>query len=86
MITAKININGTILTSCNAVTHVDIELNTSIKGEAGIDARVRKGRSSLFSLLTIRDSQSDVKPVVLTDLVQKSTVPVVLYGSELGSL
>ena len=29
--TAKININGTILTSCNAATHVGIELNTSMK-------------------------------------------------------
>jgi len=83
--TAKININGTILTSCNAATHVGIELNTTVKSAAAIDARVRKGRSSLFSLLTIRDSQYDVNPLVLADLVQKITLPVVLYGSELWS-
>ena len=47
--TAKININGMILTSCNAATHVGIELNTSMKSAAAIDARVRTGRSSLFS-------------------------------------
>jgi len=34
-------------------------------------------------MIIIRDSQYDVNPLVLADLVQKITVPVVLYGSEL---
>ena len=79
---SDININKQKLDDWNSrlalsdsVAHVGIEIHKSCKCANAVDARIRKGRSSLFSLLTIRDSVNDVDPLTLADLVQKISIP-----------
>ena len=61
-----------------SITHVGIELHQSLKRSHAIDARIQKGRASLFSVDT-----GFVSPSILTSLVEIVCFPVALYGAEL---
>ena len=66
-----------------SITHVGIELHQSMKSSPAIDARIQKGRSSLFSVLAIDRDTGFVSPSILKSLIEKICFPVVLYGAEL---
>ena len=66
-----------------SITHVGIELHQSLKSSIAIDARIQKGRASLFSVPAIDRDTGFVSPSILASLVEKVCFPVVLYGAEL---
>ena len=66
-----------------SITHVVIELHQSFKSSLAIDARIQKGRASLFSVLAIDRDTGFVCPSILASLIEKICFPVVLYGAEL---
>ena len=71
------------MTQNDSATHVGIELHTSIKSSSAINARIQKGRSSLFSILAIEQNTNFVSPVILSSILEKVCFPTVLYGAEL---
>lgn len=71
------------ITQNDSATHVGIELHTSIKSSSAINARIQKGRSSLFSILAIEQNTNFVSPVILSSILEKVCFPTVLYGAEL---
>ena len=71
------------ITQKESITHVGIELHQSLKSSLAIDARIKKGRASLFSLLAIDRETGFVSPSILASLVEKICFPIVLYGAEL---
>ena len=71
------------ITQNDSATHVGIELYTSIKSSSAINARIQKGRSSLFSILAIEQNTNFVSPVILFSILEKVCFPTVLYGAEL---
>ena len=71
------------ITQKESLTHVGIELHQSLKSSIAIDARIKKGRASLFSLLAIDRETGFVSPPILASLVVKNCFPIVLYGAEL---
>ena len=66
-----------------SITHVGIELDQSFKSSLAIDARIQKGRASLFSVLAIDRDTGFVCPSILSSLIEKICLPIVLYGAEL---
>ena len=72
-----------IINQTESITHVGIELHQFLKSSYAIDARIQKGRASLFSVLAIDRDTGFVNPSTLTSLVEKVCFPVVLYGAEL---
>ena len=69
--------------SCDSVTHVGIQLNYKLNCSDTIETRVRKGRASLFSIISMEESIGDINPITLASIVNKVCIPVTLYGSEL---
>ena len=69
--------------SCDSVTHVGIQLNYKLNCSETIETRLRKGRSSLISIISMEESLGDINPIVLASIVNKVCIPVTLYGSEL---
>ena len=69
--------------SCDSVTHVGLQLNYKLNCSETIETRLRKGRSSLFSIISMEESLGDINPIVLASIVNKVCIPVTLYGSEL---
>ena len=65
------------------ITTVGIELHQSLKSSLAIDARIKKGKASLISLLAIDRETGFVSPSILASLVEKICFPIVLYGAEL---
>ena len=78
-----IKFGSTHVDSVPLVTHVGIDLHNSFKSSYTIKSRCRKGNASLFSVLSIESKPGDINPLVLADLIQKVTIPVLLYGCEL---
>ena len=71
------------ITQKESITHVAIELHQSLKSSLAIDARIKKGKASLFSLLAIDRETGFVSPSILASLVEKICFPIVLYGAKL---
>ena len=80
----SIHINNTDIKAASTSKHVGIVLIRSMKCSTAVDDRVSKGRASLFSIMTLRDTPSDINPVIMAGLVQKLSFPTVLYESELN--
>ena len=71
------------ITQTDSITHVGIELHQSLKSSLAIDARIQKGKASLFSVLAIDRDTGFVFPSMLASLIEKICFPVILYGAEL---
>ena len=63
--------------------HVGINLNQNMTFKTAIEARLKKGRASLFSLLSKESNKGDINTELMADLIQKVSLPVMLYGCEL---
>ena len=66
-----------------SATHVGIELHQSLKSSCAVNARVQKGRASLFSVLSIDKDTGNISPPILASIVEKVCFPTALYGAEL---
>ncbi|MCG8035095.1 MAG: reverse transcriptase family protein, partial [Candidatus Thiodiazotropha taylori] len=82
-INASVKFGPAQLKQKEAVTHVGIELNKSLKSSNAVQARIQKGRASLFSILDIDRNTGLVSPSVLASILEKVCFPTVLYGAEL---
>ena len=71
------------LKQVESVTHVGIDLHQSLKKSSAVDARIQKGRASLFSILSIEKDSGFISPSVLSSIIDKVCFPTVLYGAEL---
>ena len=56
-----------------------------MKNTNTVRARCNKGRKSFFSILSIDPSRSKADPIVLASLIEKVTIPTMLFGCELWS-
>ena len=73
------------LLPAESANHVGILIHRSLKSSQAVDERIRKGHSSVFSLMTIKETSYDINPLKMADLVEKISIPIALYGSELWS-
>ena len=71
------------LKQVESVTHVGIDLHQSLKNSSAVEARIQKGRASLFSILSIEKDYGFISPSVLSSIIDKVCFPTVLYGAEL---
>ena len=71
------------LQQVKSVTHVGIDLNQSMKSSCAVNARIQKGRASLFSVLSIDKGTGCTSPSILASITDKVCFPTVLYGAEL---
>jgi hypothetical protein len=58
----NINFGSASLIPVDTVTHAGIELHKSQKFSSAVEARIRKGRSSLFPILSIDETPGEVNP------------------------
>ena len=80
---ATVKLGTSTISQAESVSHVGIEIHKSFKSSAAINARIAKGRSSLFSILSIDRETSLLNPITIASLFEKVCLPSVLYGSEL---
>ena len=80
---ATVKLGTSTISQAESVSHVGIEIHKSFKSSAAINARIAKGRSSLFSILSIDRETSLINPITIASLFEKVCLPSVLYGSEL---
>jgi len=78
-----VKIYNKILLPAESTKHVGIKLHRSLKSSHAVDERIRKGRSSVYSLMTIKESRFDINPLKMANIVDKVSIPTALYGSEL---
>jgi len=65
--------------------HLGIHLQKDMRNTTDIVNRCDKGRKSFFSILSLDKGSHQLNPLVIASLVEKVTMPTVLYGSELWS-
>ena len=80
---ATVKLGTSTISQAESLSHVGIEIHKSFKSSAAINARIAKGRSSLFSILSIDRETSLINPITIALLFEKVCLPSVLYGSEL---
>ena len=71
------------LVQTESVSHVGIEIHQTLKSSYAVNARIQKGRGSLFSILSIDKNTSLVNPLQLSSIFIKVCLPTLLYGAEL---
>jgi hypothetical protein len=69
--------------SHDTVVQVGIKHNKTICVTDTIDLRIIKGKSSLFTILSIENNVGDIKPLIAASLVKKVSFSTFLYGVEL---
>lgn len=63
--------------------HVGIDVVPSLKCTNSIETRCSKGRGSLFSILDLRNEDSEINPMILANMTEKIVFPTTHYGCEL---
>ncbi|MES9883665.1 MAG: reverse transcriptase family protein [Sedimenticola sp.] len=81
--TRPVKFGDGFITCHDSATHVGIQLNKSLKCNDAITQRCDKGRSSIFSILSIDSISGNVNPITLSSIMSKVCIPVTLYGCEL---
>ncbi|KAH3825165.1 hypothetical protein DPMN_127038 [Dreissena polymorpha] len=70
-----VKIYNKILLPAESTKHVGIKLHRSLKSSHAVDERIRKGRSSVYSLMTIKESRFDINPLKMANIVDKVSIP-----------
>ncbi|KAH3856191.1 hypothetical protein DPMN_098774 [Dreissena polymorpha] len=70
-----VQIYDKILLAAESAKHVGIMLHGSAQA---VDERIRKGRSSVFSLMAIKEITYDINPLKRADFVEKISIPIAL--------
>ena len=65
---ATVKLGTSTISQAESVSHVGIEIHKSFKSSAAINARIAKGRSSLFSILSIDRETSLINPITIASL------------------
>ncbi|MES9879586.1 MAG: reverse transcriptase family protein, partial [Sedimenticola sp.] len=79
----QVKLGNEIIAYHEEATHVGIQLNRSLNSSTSIEARCRKSRASLFSILNSYNLSTNVNPLTIASILNKVTIPVLLYGAEL---
>ena len=64
---ATVKLGTSTISQAESVSHVGIEIHKSFKSSAAINARIAKGRSSLFSILSIDRETSLINPITIAN-------------------
>ncbi|KAH3868713.1 hypothetical protein DPMN_031865 [Dreissena polymorpha] len=73
-----------VLIQSESAKHLGIKLHRSLKSSHAVDERIRKARSSVFSLMT-NETTYDINPLKNGLSRGKVSIPAALNGSELWS-